>query len=290
MCRFALPLNRHIITYKEFQIEYQIIGNRARNEGGHAWLAFHGFGRDSRDFEIFETLLEQNDTIYAFNLFQHGESRFPEKRLRNKPLTLDEHRNIIDFLLDHLKLGSFSLLGYSMGGKIALKTIESHASLIRHTLLIAPDGVKLNHWYRFVSGTSLGRSIYRSITRNPKPLFRLTDVSRFLGIISPKIHKFVYYHLETLEKRRLVGETWLIYRDFHPNLALVQRNINDYKIDTNLIYGTFDNVIKAWQGEKLNRGLDRDSLHLLKQGHLLLNEDTINYIRENDLWQGNGKT
>lgn len=273
-----------MITYGPFDLEYQVIGNPTNSPNSHAWFAFHGFGRDAKDFVLFEQLMNKDDVIYSFNLFQHGKSIFPAERLKNKPFKLEEHEGLIDFLLEHFKLHSFSLLGYSMGGKIALKTVESHAHKIKSMLLVAPDGVRLNPWYKFASGTILGRNLYRGLTKNPWPLFRIADMSKFLGIITPKIHRFVYNHMDTYEKRRQVGETWLIYREFHPELALVQENINVHKILVHLIYGRFDSVIQPWQGEKLNEGLDQDSLHLLEQGHLLLNDKTIDYIREKGLW------
>jgi pimeloyl-ACP methyl ester carboxylesterase len=277
-------LNRHVLTYGPFQLEYQVIGNPSKSESPRAWLAFHGFGRDAKDFAMFEGLMEDRDVIYSFNLFQHGLSVFPSERLKNQPMTLDEHKGLIDFILDHFNLDRFSLLGYSMGGKIALKTVESHAEQIQSMLLIAPDGVKLNPWYKFASGTMIGRNLYRALTRHPWPLFRVADFSKFTGIITPKIHRFVYNHMDSFEKRRQVGETWLIYREFHPELALVQENINTHNIPIHLIYGRYDSVIQPWQGQKLDEGLDQNALHLLEQGHLLLNDKTLNYIRENGLW------
>lgn len=171
-----------------------------------------------------------------------------------------------------------------MGGKVALKTLESHASKVDNLLLIAPDGVKLNRWYRFASDTLVGRSMYRGFVKNPRPLFRLADVSKSLGFITPKIHKFVYHHMDTEEKRRQVGETWLIYRNFHPLLKRVQHNINEHNVNTHLLYGRYDSVIKPWQGKKLNDGLQQDSLHILEQGHLLMNAGTIEYIVQSGIW------
>ncbi|MFT5245502.1 MAG: hypothetical protein ACI943_000235 [Gammaproteobacteria bacterium] len=60
--------------------------------------------------------------------------------------------------------------------------------------------------------------------------------------------------------------------------------LNEHVPHTVLIYGLHDSVIKLWQGEKLNRGLKKSSLHVLDTGHLLLEGRTIAYLEENDLW------
>lgn len=270
-----------MITIGEFEVEFLRIGQGQVKE---PILAFHGFGRVIQDFKVFERILKPGQVIYAFHLFQHGKSTFPKERIALDSLTTTEHVAIIDAICKNLNIKTFHLIGYSLGGKIALKTLELLPDRVTGILLIAPDGVKINNFYKFVSGTSLGRAIYRGILKNPKPLFRSADFLRAIRLLPEKLHRFVYFHMESYEKRKLVGEVWMIYRFFDPNIPEIQRIINSKGIRATLIYGKFDRVIQAWQGEKLDAGLDQDSLHILESGHLLLQESTVDYIVEKGIW------
>ena len=271
-----------IVQIGQFQIEFLRIGSEEQVTS--PILAFHGFGRFATDFKVFKPLLKPGQLIYSFHLFQHGNSVFPAERIALESLKLSEHKKIIQGICDHLKIDSFQLLGYSLGGKVALKTIELFPHKVKSVFLVAPDGVKLIYFYKFVSGTRIGRSVYRGVLNNPKPLFRIADGLRALRLLPEKLHRFVHYHMKTYESRKLVGEVWMIYRLFEPNVAHIQSIINSQKIPTTLIYGKYDSVIKAKQGIKLDSGLDQESLHILESGHLLLQESTVNYINEKGIW------
>lgn len=275
-------MSSEVIQIGEFQVEYLRIGDDSA--GAQPILAFHGFGRPMTDFRVFESLLKPGQVIYSFHLFQHGQSTFPAERLSKRSLTMEEHVMLLGEICNQLNINEFWLLGYSMGGKVALKTLELLPEKVKGILLVAPDGVKVNYFYKFVSGTSLGRSIYRGVLRNPKPLFFIADSLRAIRLLPQKLHRFVHFHMETYEKRKLVGEVWMVYRFFEPDIAEVQRIINEREIQTTLIYGKYDSVIKPWQGEKLNEGLDRNALHILESGHLLLEESTVEYIAEKGIW------
>lgn len=277
-CRVSLE----VIHIGEFQVEFLRIGSE--KEVTSPILAFHGFGRFAEDFEVFTRLLKPGQAIFSFHLFQHGNSVFPPERIALESLKIEEHRMIIQAICDYLKIDTFHLLGYSLGGKVALKTIELYPEKVRGLLLVAPDGIKINYFYKFVSGTRMGRYIYGGLVNNPKPLFVITDGLRSMRLLSKKLHRFVYYHMENYERRKLVGEVWMIYRFLEPNIAEIQRVINSQKINTTLIYGKYDSVIQAKQGVKMNSGLEQDSLHILESGHLLLQESTVEYINEKGIW------
>lgn len=236
------------------------------------------------DFDVFKSVLKENQTLVGVHLFGHGRSAFPEDRSLKDSLRKAELIQMTELLLQEFSATNFSLLAYSLGGKIALMLTELYPERIKNLLLIAPDGVKINKLYKFSSGTSLGRAIYRFTLNNPKPLFFIADSLKWLRLLTPKLHKFTHYHMETYEKRKMVGDVWMVYRFMTPNIETIQHNINNHSITTVLVYGEYDRVIQKWQGEKLNAGLDDDALHILDAGHLLLTSETIDYLATNELW------
>ena len=271
-----------LVDYKSFQIEYQIIGDLEWLT--HLVFAFPGFGRLTSDFEIFLPLLKKGEVICAINLFGHGKSAFPKSRPLKRGLNPGEQLEILEFLCQKLGVANFSLLAYSLGGKIALSILEFAPDKIKKVTFLAPDGVKKNLLYKFSANTAFGRWMYKGIEKNPKFLLDSSRLLTRLRLLPKKLLKFVEYHMASKERRQLVGDVWMIYPFFEPDIPKIQENINTWKIPTVLIYGKYDRVIPIWQGEKLNDGLEKDSLNVLENGHLLVDEKTIQYLDKNNLW------
>ena len=105
-------------------------------------------------------------------------------------------------------------------------TLLDMSERIEKTLLIAPDGFKINTLYSFSAKTKLGRWVYRGVIRNPRPILKLADGLRSMRFIDSKLHRFVHYHLRDEETRQKVFDSWLIFRDFQPNLNALSSLVN----------------------------------------------------------------
>jgi pimeloyl-ACP methyl ester carboxylesterase len=269
-----------IFHFRDFRIEYAIYG-----EGNENILCFHGFGRSSSDFEVFVPLLKPGQRMICLHLFAHEHSVFPEKRIVKEPLQREEWREMLVAFLDSLGIGDFHLVGYSMGGRVVLVTMLVMSSRIRSVLLLATDGLKINPLYRFASGTAIGHALYLSIINNPKPLFAISRALNKLGLLSDKLLRFVFVHLDTLEKRRQVHDAWMIYRLFFPDFRDLAAVINPGHFPFHMIFGKFDEVIKPVLGEKLQKHLThKNHLHIVELGHRLMRPEIIEYVRVNGLW------
>ncbi len=261
-------------------MEYLLIG-----KGSETIVCFHGFGRKAEDFEVFQPILKPDQQLLAINLFAHEGSIFPVDRIANKPLKPAEWQVLLEALLKQESIHSFHLLGYSMGGRIAMKTWELMPDRVLSVLLIAPDGIKINALYRFASGTSLGRWLYRQLIHNPKPLFRLADQLHRWGLMNDKLHRFVYVHLDSEPKRQQVYDAWLIYKKIFPQLPLIAQMARNSEDRFHLIIGKYDSVITPAVGDKLCRLIgNRRSYFEIESGHQLLNARTVAFIDKNHLW------
>lgn len=275
-----LQIPEQLFRFKDFAVEYKIFG-----DGPETIVCFHGFGRTATDFEIFTPLLQANQRILAINLFAHGASKFPEERIDQGPFKPIEWKNLLEALFDQLQITTFHLVGFSMGGRIVMKTIELMSERILSVLLLAPDGFKINAIYKFASGTMLGKSIYRSLIKNPNFLFLVAKKLNQLGILNDKLHRFVHVHLDTKEKRIQVYEAWLIYKLFFSNQDTLAELIKTKNIKFNMIFGKFDSVIRPHLGEAFSKKLNSEKhLHIIEAGHRLLDQNTLNYIVKNNLW------
>jgi len=275
---------RSTFTYRGITIEYVVYGS-----GTETVLCLHGFGREAEDFEVFLPLMKSSQRIVAINLLAHGNSVFPKERISRQPLSKTEWCELIAALLQSLQTKRFHLIGYSMGGRLAMVLAEQMADKILSMVLLAPDGLKVNLIYRFVSETKFGRVLYRSIIQNVNWLFGLVDLLSTLRLLDRKIHRFVHLQLETKEKRQLVYDAWLIHRKLFPTLSAVARTIESNGIPFSLLFGRYDKIIPARHGHRLLKHFNTPKKAvLLDLGHRLLQPAAAQYLQDATMWMPEG--
>lgn len=270
--------------HKGFTIEYITYG-----EGNNPVLAFHGFNRPLSDMALFLPILKENEYLISIHLFDHGNSSWPKDLNIEKGISLELFQELVLAFTKELNISSYSLIGYSLGGKVALTLYQLQAQKIPKLLLLAPDGLYINPIYKVVSGTSAGRSMYRKLAKNPRPILAITNLLNNLKLIHPKLHRFVHVHMGTGRQesdRWRIYHTWLLFKHFRPNLELIISLSKRHSGNLNVILGTNDSVIKPKYGKKLLKyGLHENNLHFVNQGHQLLTKETIDYIITQGLWQ-----
>ena len=259
----------NFVEHNALKLEYKHYGN-----GSKVIFAFHGFGRHAIDFKVFQPQLENNYTIYAFNLFHHGKSQYPKDRVDKNTLRKEEWLAIIEKALNQLQIDKITLMGYSLGGKLCLQLVELMPQRIEHILLYAPDGIKKNFWYYFASNTALGQKGYRFMLKNPQLFFKTVSFLKKTRVINEKIRKFAINNMDSAKKRELVYTVWLTFKETNPNIKKVASNIQEYNIAVDQFFGRYDRVIPLKLGIYFARLIDqRESLHVLEKGHSLLTAD-----------------
>jgi len=269
------------IEYPPFKLEYLIYGS-----GHKPVIFFHGFGRTASDAAFFLPLLKEDQVLLSVNLFAHGKSEFPSDRMESSPLTILEWKKLVELLLAPYNSNTkIHLIGYSMGGRVAMMTSLIFPERTDTILLLAPDGFKINNLYRFAVGTAIGKWLYRRLIQNPKPLFFVATILNNAGIINDKLLRFVHVHLDTVEKRWQVHDAWLIYRNFFPDLDQLANRINDKCFRFNMIFGKYDSVIKPELGLRFQKKIySEKQFHVVETGHRILEKKTLEYITINNLW------
>src|SRR5690349_6005024 len=122
-----------IFEFKDYQVSYEKWGS-----GPEILLAFHGFGQTASIFQNIAPALEKKFTVYACSLFYHGDSKFPDHVTPGEPLKPEYlKQGVIEFCKQN-NIDHFSLMGYSLGGRLVLKLIEMMPEKIHSVLLLAP--------------------------------------------------------------------------------------------------------------------------------------------------------
>lgn len=255
-----------IFEYKGYKVSYQKWGT-----GSEVLIAFHGFGQSASVFSNIAPALQHRFTVYACSLFYHDSSSLPEDISPGEPL-------LPEFLkqgfLEFCKLNqiqNFSLMGYSLGGRLVLKLLEMIPDRINSLILLAPDGIKKSFWYYFATHHFLGKRLFRRVVHKPNLLFTLVKGFKKTGFINEKMQKFVFSQFGEHENRLKVMHVWNTYSIITPRVRLVKATIRTFHIPTLIFTGIYDPVLNEEIGHILSNDLTEEVKWVkIKAGHDLL--------------------
>jgi pimeloyl-ACP methyl ester carboxylesterase len=250
---------QHTLRYKKSTLSYQQSG-----QGEKALLLFHGFGQHHRAFAELSEALGQHYTLYAFDLFFHGNSQWNDGEI---PLEKAMWKEIIEHFLNEPKIQKFSVLGFSLGGKFALATLELFPEQIEHIFLLAPDGVKTNFWYSLATYPLLLRQFFKSMILKPGRLHAITSMLHTLRVVDHGLLRFAESQMDTQEKRERVYYSWVVFRHLHFDMRKIAGLIKDHDILLTMIIGKHDKIITTRNMQWLLRHLHDYQLETLDTGH-----------------------
>ena len=247
------------------QIQYQTWGT-----GPKILFAFHGYGESASTFAFWGEALGSDHTLIAIDLPFHGRTGWKDG-LEFYPEQLFRRMEDIAARVPHAG-PTWGLIGYSMGGRIALQLLQNHPDRFDRIILLAPDGLKVNFWYWIATATSLGNRLFRWTMRRPGWIFFLLRLSHALRLVNPSIYKFAVHYIDDKPVRAQLYARWTVMRKFRPNLATIAAIIRTRQLPVYLVYGKYDRIIRWQTAEKFrNRGIAATShLILLDTGHQLL--------------------
>ncbi len=248
----------HEFAFANSHISYQKFGN-----GPAILLAFHGFGQTNQVFTSLENTLGDQFTIFAIDLFFHGNSQYTGNQL----LTKDIWQQLIDQFLWAQSIERFSLMGFSLGGRFALATAEAFANRLDQLLLIAPDGITRNNWYRLATGSKVGRTLFRYVMRHLSMLTTFGHALTRFGVLNRTAMRFAEISLATPEQRTLVYQSWTQFRLIYTNLNSLAKTLNDHAVRVRFFTGAFDRIVPGSYILPLTKRLRHYELTVLKTGH-----------------------
>ncbi|WP_298411589.1 alpha/beta hydrolase [Hydrotalea sp.] len=251
------------VIFQNSVIQYYRIGN-----GPKLLVALHGYGENGQSFSFLEKGLGTHYTILAIDLPFHGGTIWQE----GLHFTVSDLWNII-FTITTGYAYPFILVGYSMGGRMALQLLQYFPEHIQQLILIAPDGLHHNKWHYLSTQTRVGNRLFKWVMQHPQPLFICMDASCKLGFFNKSVSNFAHYYLDDALARKQLYERWTTLRKFMPNHNILKQNIQKHHIPIQLIFGKFDRVITPKYGYQFKKGIEPwVSIHIIEAGHQLLKE------------------
>ena len=253
------------------KLHFQKIGN-----GQKILLAFHGIGQDFLCFKTFAETFSDTYTTYCFDLPFHGKSQF----LENEVITKKAWRDFLSNFLEENQISDFSLIGFSMGGRFALATLEGFSSQIDKVILIAPDGVSEHPLYRIATRFKFTRQLFKTVIFQHKYFLFVAKILSKLRLVPEKTIRFALKMLDSTEKQQQVYRSWVGFRELNFKMSYIATLIHKEKIEVLIFVGKFDAILPLRQILPLSKKLSEVRLVVLETGHTKLVEKTASFLMQ----------
>ncbi len=250
------------LSFNAHKIHYILFGR-----GEKLLFCFHGFGETAFSFSVLEAALGNKYTLVSIDLPLHGLTKWED------PFFLkDDLKNIISLFLKRFDRKRFSLMGFSLGGKMVIGALKELPELIDEVFLIAPDGLRKNILYNISIYSAWGRKLFLNLVKHPEKYFAFVRFFAWLKFIPLSLESFLVAQLSTEEKRQFSFDVWYCIKDFDTGVKTARQLLNENKIHSYLFFGEFDKVIRPVFGKRFVRGLNNTQLVILPKGHHLVKE------------------
>ncbi|MBK6936252.1 MAG: alpha/beta hydrolase [Chitinophagaceae bacterium] len=262
-------MTEHHVSYGQSVLAYKIFG-----KGPELVLCFHGYGESAIAFSFLEKHAGDRFTFIAFDLPHHGATKWNDKQ-NFDPEDLEK---IVIHLLNIPSLfpnhqSSITVLGFSLGGRMALSLYQSMPEKVKKMVLLAPDGLKVNFWYWLATQIWLGNKLFAVTMKHPAWFFTMLKLFNKLKLVNASIFKFVRFYIGDKEARSLLFKRWTSLRHIKPYLPVIKKAIDKNKTATILFYGKHDRIIRSSVGEKFSRGIENNCIvEIIASGHQVLHE------------------
>lgn len=253
---------------RTFQFENSQVSYRKYGCGSKVLLAFHGFGQTNAAFACMEAYCGELFTIFALDLFFHGSSHYVGDSILSK----STWNRLLDAFLQTHRIHRFSLMGFSLGGRFALTSVEHVADQLDQLILIAPDGITRNGWYRLATGSRLGRALFRYGLRHLSVLHWLGQSMIQIGMVNRSLLRFAELSLSTPEQRTLAYQSWTQFRLIRPDLKAIAHILHKSTIRVQFFTGAADRIVPGNYILPLTKRLRQYELTVLPTRHTRLVE------------------
>lgn len=248
--------------------------------GPRLLIAFHGFKESGKNFYPLQDSLGKEYTIYAPDLPYSGSTVW-----NNSFFEINDLEFLINALLDHFGSDKFTLLGYSMGGRVALCTTSVFIPQMEALILLAPDGLKVNPWYYFVTQTRTGHALFHYVTYHPGILKFIVEAGFKLYITNESVYKFVKMHTDEKEQRMLVYKIWTCMKNLSPHVAEIKKQIDRNRLPVILFFGKYDRIFPPEYGN-IFENVPSAKVLAVNYGHQLLKpevgKEIFRYLSQNN--------
>jgi pimeloyl-ACP methyl ester carboxylesterase len=242
---------------------------------GECLIAFHGFGLNAMLFEPLAEVLFARYRVVSVDLFFHGQSYWNDNDVQ-QPITPEVWQSIVQKLLNQLEVQQFSLLGYSMGSRMAVALLEYYAPNIKSVFLCAPDGIIPRMAFQLSTQYRFNRWLFKWLVFRTANILTLINVLTKLHLLSNKVSIFVSQQMYTKRQRRRVYMSWVMFRKLNTSVEKLDIIFTQHPINIHLVLANRDRILPVSYFKPLIT-LNGVTTHYLDASHAgLINQLTQN--------------
>ncbi|MCB0735004.1 MAG: alpha/beta hydrolase [Flavobacteriales bacterium] len=251
----------------EFQFKWRssVLNYRVYGSGNQAVLAFHGFDQNSTAFRFMEEDFGLTHRIISIDLPHQGKTIWNEPELNPNDLVL-----LIQDFKKSLEIQSTILLGYSLGANYTLGLVCADPASVQELWLVAGDGLSFRPLFRFVTGTVIGRYLFKGFVRFPGWVRFVLNLGSVTRILPERTARFFLSTIDSQPKRALLMQRWISAGRISPSPSTIIQTLNNHSIHCRMVYGEHDSLIPVRFARKFARKLNHVDLQLVPEGHMLL--------------------
>lgn len=265
-----------IFKKDKYEVEFNVFGH-----GEKKLLLFHGFGQDLQIAQMMSSLYSDY-TIISTNLFYHSFDIVNDEFYELGEVTIKEFVSLFESLLNDLSIGEecFSVLGYSIGGRLASVFVENSGLKIKELFLIAPDGYQFSFFYWFVTYTRLGLKSYNMVMNNIYEFKELANFLKKIKLLPSNLYKFFIISIGLKRNRTIAPKVWRVYKLLVVNEGLLKSKVKKENIDVKVFLGAYDPVIRLKQVKK-RLSKFANEIVVVNKGHKILSNSFFeNYFQK----------
>lgn len=257
-----------IIHTKYGDIEYRILG-----KGTKTIVALHGFGHSGQYFSNLEKEMPEHRFI-AISLPFHGNTEWLNINFRPHEIA-----EVIDSILLHENIKTFSLLGHSLGGRLCVHALQHLQQQPQQLILLAPAGFQ-SSGLRIVERIPLSWrvKILNSRVLQKTALLAFSFFNK-VRIVHQQTYRFIHYALSDPRSRQQIRNIWASVWHFKASFEELKSIISQYAPSTLIVIGQYDALVpkklfKQW------KGVENVQIETIEAGHELVKAKTGRLLRE----------
>lgn len=209
-------------------------------QGHQLFIGFHGFANNARYMLPLAKALAKDSTFYAIDLPFHGESDWRQFHFNAHDIV-----EICQKILEKEHCSIFSIIGFSMGGRIGIKLLEIIPESIDKLYLIAPDGFG-TRWIRHLEKIPFKfRLKLANWDKIDLALLRFTKFLENTGAINGVPHRFFKNHLNDIERRKRMFGSWVSLSHFSVKPRRIRKNLKRSGKEVILVFDRNDPIISS---------------------------------------------
>jgi len=247
--------------------ETTILSFEKSGQGSHVLFLFHGFGLTKEVFRPWVQHLSERYTVYAVDLFYHGESLKPHAHLHKK-----DWKGIFEAFLAHESIDRFSVLGFSLGARFAICSAIELSHRCDHLYLVAPDAVYKTPWFKLA--TSFGfRWVFKYFMFHPAQMDRLIQLAVKMRLVSKYMGDFVEKELGKADNRKRVYVSWNHFKPLGYSGKQLKKAFESAPYLRTILLGKKDIVIPPDKVLPILAGCGFEVILMDKKHHQMIREE-----------------